>query len=162
MATYTIYENAGTKVEIPLSFNLSFHGGSENSALQSAIDNIIESATELSATDEEIATIKNDILSTTLINNVSPQDFNKPGNGNGYTIGQVNFHVPYFEALQYNFGSNVIDITLDDLDIEIGEKPEPPQPPQPPEPSHTYNPIILYTEEQQQIDTYIPTLLVKS
>lgn len=119
MTTYTIYENAGTNVEIPLNFELSFHENDKKSALKGAIDNIIEAATALSAKDEEKDAIRKGIESTSISTNVTPSDFNKPGDE--YTIGHVSFSVPYFEALQYDFGSNVIDISLYIPDISIGK-----------------------------------------
>ena len=119
MTTYTIYENAGTNVEIPLDFKLSFHENNKDSALQDAINNIIEAATALSAKDEEKDAIKNGILSTSIDPNVTPSDFNKPGDE--YKIDHVSFSVPYFEALQYDFGSNIIDISLYIPDISIGK-----------------------------------------
>ena len=120
MATYTIYkiENDNSKVVIPLNFELLFHENNKDSALQGAINNIIEAATALSAKDEEKDAIKNGILSTSIDPSVTPSDFNKPGDE--YQIGHVTFSVPYFEALQYDFGSNVIDISLYMPNIEIG------------------------------------------
>ena len=109
-----------SKVVIPLDFKLLFHGNNKKLALQDAIDNIIAAATALSAKDEEKDEIKKGIESTA-INKVdtTPSDFNKPGDE--YTIGHVTFSVPYFEALQYDFGSNVIDISLYMPDISIGK-----------------------------------------
>ena len=119
MAKYTIYKREGSSVVIPLNFELSFHENNKDSALQGAIDNIIEAATALSAKDEEKDKIKKGIESTTISTGVTPSDFNKPGNE--YKIGKVDFSVPYFEALQYDFGSNVIDISLYMPDISIGK-----------------------------------------
>lgn len=118
MVIYKI-ENDKSKVTIPLDFKLLFHENNKKSALQEAIDNIIAAATALSAKDEEKDAIKKDIESTSISNNDTPSDFNKPGNE--YTIGKVYFSVPYFEALQYDFGSNVIDISLYMPDISIGK-----------------------------------------
>ena len=61
MTTYTIYENTGTNVEIPLNFELLFHENNKESALKGAINNIIEAATALSAKDEEKDDIKKGI-----------------------------------------------------------------------------------------------------
>lgn len=108
-----------SKVVIPLDFKLLFHGNNKKLALQDAIDNIIAAATALSAKDEEKDAIKNGIESTSIDTGVTPSDFNKPGNE--YKIGKVEFSVPYFEALQYDFGSNVIDISLYMPDISIGK-----------------------------------------
>ena len=120
MATYTIYEKVDASVEIPLNFELLFHENNKDSALQGAMVNIIEAATALSAKDEEKDKIKKGIESTTIsTGDNTPSDFNKPGNE--YTIGHVTFSVPYFEALQYDFGSNVIDISLYMPDISIGK-----------------------------------------
>ena len=119
MATYTIYEKVDASVEIPLNFELSFHENNKDSALQGAINNIIEAATTLSAKDEEKDKIKEGIKSTSIDTVDTPSDFNKPGDE--YTIGHVSFSVPYFEALQYDFGSNVIDISLYMPEIEIGK-----------------------------------------
>lgn len=119
MTTYTIYENTGTNVEIPLNFELLFHRNNKESALKEAIDNIIEAASALSAKDEEKDKIKEGIESTTIGTVDTPSDFNKPGDE--YTIDHVSFSVPYFEALQYDFGSNVIDISLYMPDISIGK-----------------------------------------
>lgn len=114
-----IYKKDGSSVVIPLNFELSFHENNKDLALQGAINNIIEAATALSAKDEEKDAIKNGILSTSIDPNVTPSDFNKPGDE--YQIGHVSFSVPYFEALQYDFGSNVIDISLYIPDISIGK-----------------------------------------
>ena len=119
MAKYTIYKREGSSVVIPLNFELSFHENNKDSALQGAINNIIEAATALSAKDEEKDAIKNGILSTSIDPSVTPSDFNKPGDE--YKIGHVSFSVPYFEALQYDFGSNVIDISLYMPEIKIGK-----------------------------------------
>lgn len=121
MAKYTIYksENKESSVVIPLDFKLSFHENNKDSALQDAINNIIEAATALSAKDEEKDKIKEGIKSTSIDTVDTPSDFNKPGDE--YKIGHVSFSVPYFEALQYDFGSNVIDISLYIPDISIGE-----------------------------------------
>lgn len=119
MTTYTIYENTGTNVEIPLDFKLLFHENNKESALKDAIDNIIEAASALSAKDEEKDAIRKGIESTSIGTVDTPSDFNKPGDE--YTIGHVSFSVPYFEALQYDFGSNVIDISLYMPDISIGK-----------------------------------------
>ena len=121
MAKDTIYKskNDDSSVVIPLDFKLSFHENNKDSALQDAINNIIEAATALSAKDEEKDAIKNGILSTSIDPSVTPSDFNKPGDE--YKIGHVSFSVPYFEALQYDFGSNVIDISLYIPDISIGK-----------------------------------------
>lgn len=119
MKTYTIYENTGTNVEIPLDFKLSFYRNDKKLALQGAIDNIIEAASALSAKDEEKDAIRKGIESTSIGTVDTPSDFNKPGDE--YTIGHVSFSVPYFEALQYDFGSNVIDISLYMPDISIGK-----------------------------------------
>ena len=120
MATYTIYEKVGASVEIPLNFELLFHENNKDSALQGAMVNIIEAATALSAKDEEKDKIKKGIESTTIsTGDNTPSDFHKPGNE--YTIGHVTFSVPYFEALQYDFGSNVIDISLYMPEIKIGK-----------------------------------------
>lgn len=119
MATYTIYKKIDASVEIPLDFKLSFHENNKGSALQGAIDNIIAAASALSAKDEEKDAIRKGIESTSIDTGVTPSDFNKPGDE--YTIGHVTFSVPYFEALQYDFGSNVIDISLYMPDISIGK-----------------------------------------
>ena len=121
MAKYTIYKskNENSSVVIPLDFKLSFHENNKDSALQDAINNIIEAATALSAKDEEKDKIKEGIESTSIDPSVTPSDFNKPGDE--YKIGHVSFSVPYFEALQYDFGSNVIDISLYMPDISIGK-----------------------------------------
>ena len=119
MAKYTIYKKDDSSVVIPLNFELSFHENNKDSALQGAINNIIEAATALSAKDEEKDAIKKGIESTSIDPSVTPSDFNKPGNE--YTIGHVTFSVPYFEALQYDFGSNVIDISLYMPEIKIGK-----------------------------------------
>lgn len=119
MATYTIYKKIDASVEIPLNFKLSFHENNKELALQGAIDNIIAAATELSAKNEEKDEIKKGIESTAINEVDTPSDFNKPGDK--YTIGKVDFSVPYFEALQYDFGSNVIDISLYMPEIEIGK-----------------------------------------
>ena len=120
MAKYTIYKKDGSSVVIPLNFELSFHENNKDSALQDAINNIIEAATALSAKDEEKDAIKKGILSTSIgTDDTTPSDFNKPGDE--YKIGHVSFSVPYFEALQYDFGSNVIDISLYIPDISIGK-----------------------------------------
>lgn len=119
MKTYTIYENTGTNVEIPLDFKLLFHENNKELALKEAINNIIEAATALSAKDEEKDKIKEGIKSTSIDTVDTPSDFNKPGDE--YKIGHVSFSVPYFEALQYDFGSNVIDISLYIPDISIGK-----------------------------------------
>lgn len=121
MAKYTIYksENKDSSVVIPLDFKLSFHENNKDSALQDAINNIIEAATALSAKDEEKDKIKEGIKSTSIDTVDTPSDFNKPGDE--YKIGHVSFSVPYFEALQYDFGSNVIDISLYIPDISIGK-----------------------------------------
>lgn len=121
MKTYTIYENTGTNVEIPLNFELLFHENNKETALKEAIDNIIEAASALSAKDEEKDAIRKGIESTSISTSTddTPSDFNKPGDE--YTIGHVSFSVPYFEALQYDFGSNVIDISLYMPEIEIGK-----------------------------------------
>ena len=121
MAKYTIYKskNNDSKVVIPLNFELSFHENNKDSALQDAINNIIEAATALSAKDEEKDKIKEGIKSTSIDTVDTPSDFNKPGDE--YKIGHVSFSVPYFEALQYDFGSNVIDISLYIPDISIGK-----------------------------------------
>lgn len=112
-------DNDDSKVVIPLDFKLLFHGNNKESALKGAIDNIIAAATALSAKDEEKDEIKKGILSTAINEVNTPSDFNKPGDE--YTIGKVDFSVPYFEALQYDFGSNVIDISLYMPDISIGK-----------------------------------------
>ena len=113
-------DNDDSKVVIPLDFKLLFHGNNKESALKESIDNIIEAATALSAKDEEKDKIKKGIESTTIsTGDNTPSDFNKPGNE--YTIGHVTFSVPYFEALQYDFGSNVIDISLYMPEIKIGK-----------------------------------------
>ena len=112
-------DNDDSKVVIPLDFKLLFHGYNKESALKGAIDNIIAAATALSAKDEEKDAIKKGIESTSIDTGVTPSDFNKPGNE--YKIGKVDFSVPYFEALQYDFGSNVIDISLYMPDISIGK-----------------------------------------
>ena len=121
MAKYTIYksENQDSSVVIPLNFELLFHENDKKLALQGAIENIIEAATALSAKDEEKDKIKEGIESTSIDTVDTPSDFNKPGDE--YTIGHVSFSVPYFEALQYDFGSNVIDISLYMPDISIGK-----------------------------------------
>lgn len=121
MAKYTIYksENKDSSVVIPLDFKLSFHENNKDSALQDAINNIIEAATALSAKDEEKDKIKEGIKSTSIDTVDTPSDFNKPGDE--YKIGHVSFSVPYFEALQYDFGSNIIDISLYIPDISIGK-----------------------------------------
>lgn len=119
MKTYTIYEKKGSSVVIPLDFKLSFHENNKDSALQDAINNIIEAATALSAKDEEKDKIKEGIKSTSIDTVDTPSDFNKPGDE--YKIGHVSFSVPYFEALQYDFGSNIIDISLYIPDISIGK-----------------------------------------
>ena len=119
MKTYTIYENAGTNAEIPLNFELLFHRNNKELALQDAIDNIIAAATELSAKNEEKDEIRKGIESTSIDTVDTPSDFNKPGDE--YKIGHVSFSVPYFEALQYDFGSNVIDISLYMPEIKIGK-----------------------------------------
>ena len=119
MTTYTIYKCVDSSVVIPLDFKLLFHENNKDSALQDAINNIIEAATALSAKDEEKDAIKKGIESTSIDTGVTPSDFNKPGNE--YKIGKVDFSVPYFEALQYDFGSNVIDISLYIPDISIGK-----------------------------------------
>lgn len=121
MKTYTIYKskNEDSSVVIPLDFKLSFHENNKDSALQDAINNIIEAATALSAKDEEKDAIRKGIESTSIDPSVTPSDFNKPGDE--YQIGHVSFSVPYFEALQYDFGSNVIDISLYMPDISIGK-----------------------------------------
>lgn len=118
MVIYKI-ENDKSKVTIPLNFELLFHRNDKELALQDAIDNIIAAATELSAKNEEKDEIRKGIESTSIGNSVISSNFNKPGNE--YTIGQVSFSVPYFEALQYDFGSNVIDISLYMPDISIGK-----------------------------------------
>ena len=112
-------DNDDSKVVIPLDFKLLFHGNNKESALKGAIDNIIAAATALSAKDEEKDAIRKGIESTSIDTGVTPSDFNKPGNE--YKIGKVDFSVPYFEALQYDFGSNVIDISLYMPDISIGK-----------------------------------------
>lgn len=116
-----IYKKDGSKVEIPLNFKLLFHENDKESALQKAINNIIEAASALSAKDEEKDAIRKGIESTSIGTSTddTPSDFNKPGDE--YTIGHVTFSVPYFEALQYDFGSNVIDISLYMPDISIGK-----------------------------------------
>ena len=114
-----IYKKDDSSVVIPLDFKLLFHENDKKSALKGAIDNIIEAATALSAKDEEKDKIKEGIKSTSIDTVVTPSDFNKPGNE--YKIGHVSFSVPYFEALQYDFGSNVIDISLYIPDISIGK-----------------------------------------
>lgn len=114
-----IYKKDGSSVVIPLDFKLSFHENNKDSALQDAINNIIEAATALSAKDEEKDKIKEGIKSTSIDTVDTPSDFNKPGDE--YKIGHVSFSVPYFEALQYDFGSNVIDISLYIPDISIGK-----------------------------------------
>ena len=122
MATYTIYKSKieDSNVVIPLNFELSFHENNKDSALQGAINNIIEAATALSAKDEEKDKIKEGIKSTSIDTvDTTPSDFNKPGDE--YKIGHVSFSVPYFEALQYDLGSNVIDISLYIPDISIGK-----------------------------------------
>ena len=119
MAKYTIYKKDDSSVVIPLNFELLFHENNKELALQKAINNIIEAASALSAKDEEKDAIKNGILSTSIDPNVTPSDFNKPGDE--YKIGHVSFSVPYFEALQYDFGSNIIDISLYIPDISIGK-----------------------------------------
>ena len=121
MAKYTIYKskNQDSKVVIPLNFELLFHENDKKLALQGAIENIIEAATALSAKDEEKDKIKEGIESTSIGTGVTPSDFNKPRDE--YKIGHVSFSVPYFEALQYDFGSNVIDISLYMPDISIGK-----------------------------------------
>lgn len=119
MAKYTIYKKDGSSVVIPLNFELSFHENNKDSALQDAINNIIEAATALSAKDEEKDKIKEGIKSTSIDTVDTPSDFNKPGDE--YKIGHVSFSVPYFEALQYDFGSNIIDISLYIPDISIGK-----------------------------------------
>lgn len=110
-----------SKVVIPLDFKLSFHENNKELALKDAIDNIIEAASALSAKDEEKDAIRKGIESTSIGTSTddTPSDFNKPGDE--YTIGHVSFSVPYFEALQYDFGSNVIDISLYMPDISIGK-----------------------------------------
>ena len=118
MVIYKI-ENEDSKVVIPLNFELLFHENDKKLALQRAIENIIEAATALSAKDEEKDKIKEGIESTSIDPSVTPSDFNKPGDE--YKIGHVSFSVPYFEALQYDFGSNVIDISLYIPDISIGK-----------------------------------------
>ena len=112
-------DNDDSKVVIPLDFKLLFHGNNKESALKGAIDNIIAAATALSAKDEEKDAIRKGIESTSIDTGVTPSDFNKPGNE--YKIGKVDFSVPYFEALQYDFGSNVIDISLYMPEIKIGK-----------------------------------------
>ena len=119
MTTYTIYKCVDSSVLIPLDFKLLFHENNKDSALQDAINNIIEAATALSAKDEEKDAIKKGIESTSIGTVDTPSDFNKPGDE--YKIGHVSFSVPYFEALQYDFGSNVIDISLYIPDISIGK-----------------------------------------
>lgn len=112
-------KNDDSKVVIPLDFKLLFHENNKETALKEAISNIIEAATALSAKDEEKDKIKEGIKSTSIDTVDTPSDFNKPGDE--YTIGHVSFSVPYFEALQYDFGSNVIDISLYMPDISIGK-----------------------------------------
>ena len=113
-------KDVGSKVVIPLDFELLFHENNKESALKEAIDNIIEAASALSAKDEEKDAIRKGIESTSIDTTVdTPSDFNKPGDE--YKIGHVSFSVPYFEALQYDFGSNVIDISLYMPDISIGK-----------------------------------------
>lgn len=121
MKTYTIYEKKDSSVVIPLNFELLFHENNKESALKEAIDNIIKAASALSAKDEEKDAIRKGIESTSISTSTddTPSDFNKPGDE--YTIGHVSFSVPYFEALQYDFGSNVIDISLYMPDISIGK-----------------------------------------
>lgn len=116
-----IYKKDDSSVVIPLNFELLFHENNKETALKEAIDNIIEAASALSAKDEEKDAIRKGIESTSIGTSTvdTPSDFNKPGDE--YKIGHVSFSVPYFEALQYDFGSNVIDISLYMPDISIGK-----------------------------------------